>query len=369
MIVSIVVLKKDGKMVVIIGDHGNDDDKKENTCNAQLLTCVEGFKAWAEGKTRVQVIIPIRPDALSEKPKIDKRELSKLIYRVPLWINKEDSNVTLSCVDTRAYKGTELVADVRSLLDREEVLDQWIEGSVKIHNLSRSTWAEYLKSARDFIEDKKKTKKQPLIVKGLIEVMEERTQDEYVRSHKVFGERKLSMQRKVLHHSFRRCRPLHEVWEEEKEEGPDHMFGDILFIKAIHSALIANPKVLFLGKQSHANTISQYLVRGIGYEEVFKVEHMSDNRPVDIQDIRKALEALLKKKKKKKKKNKQKKGEQGAADDVGAVPATTDLAANAVTIENGSNTGQEQGSSTSNQQENIDESGERKKQQEVTAAQ
>jgi len=104
MIVSIYVLKKDGKFVVILGDFDKNDLQKETTCNAQLLTCVENFKSWCDGKTKVDVIIPLRPDILTEKPRIAKEELQKLMYRLPKWIDAENKEITLKCVDTREYR-------------------------------------------------------------------------------------------------------------------------------------------------------------------------------------------------------------------------------------------------------------------------
>jgi len=91
------------------------------------------------------------------------------------------------------------------LLDREEVLKEWVDDNVKIHNLSKATWSEYLKGVQTFLEENK-AKKLPLMVKALMETMEERAKEEYVRSQAFVGERKLNMQRRILYHSFRRCR-------------------------------------------------------------------------------------------------------------------------------------------------------------------
>jgi len=187
------------------------------------------------------------------------------------------------------------------LLDREEVLKEWVDDNVKIHNLSKATWSEYLKGVQTFLEENK-AKKLPLMVKALMETMEERAKEEYVRSQAFVGERKLNMQRRILYHSFRRCRAENRMKFLTYFRNNDHMLGDVLFIKSIHQSLLSNSKVLFYGKQSHAHTITQYLLHGEKYEVIFKIEHRSDNAPVELTDLAKALDTLKKKKKKRKKK-------------------------------------------------------------------
>mmetsp|Transcript_17122 Transcript_17122/g.30674 ORF Transcript_17122/g.30674 Transcript_17122/m.30674 type:complete len:353 (+) Transcript_17122:96-1154(+) len=318
MIVSCNVLRKGGKIVVILGDFGDKDLQKSVVCDAQLVTCVEKFKEWNASGTKIEVIVAFAPSLLTDKPNVDQSELQKLAYRIPLWLHGSSDDIRLSCADTRDYFGTEVIADIRSLLDRFQVLEQWINGECKIHNLSKATWAGYISSVRKFVEAHT-NKKNPLMVKSLLEAVSEKVSEENIRTHKAFGERKLNLQRQILYHSFKRCKPDNRQAFLVYFRNIDHMLGDILYVKAIHAALASSSKIMFVAKQSHGHTIGQYLKLGEKYESVFDVPHRADNDHVDYKDLGTCLESLKKKKKKKRNKKKNK----AAAAEATATSATT----------------------------------------------
>ncbi|GAB5372573.1 hypothetical protein AAMO2058_001677300 [Amorphochlora amoebiformis] len=286
MIVSVLVIKKHGKIVVILGDYDKDDLVKEMAVNAQLVTCLEKFKQWAENQVNIEVMIDKRPDLLSEEPKYPKEELSKLTFRLPLWLKGSSKDIKVNCADTRDY----------NLMDRSVVLQQWISGDVKIHNLTKTTWSSYVKSVRKFVAEHT-NKKNPLMVKGLLETLTEKTEQEYLITHQIFGEKKL-MQRQILYHSFKKCRESDRNKFLLYFRHLDHMIEDVLYIKALHTSLNTSSRFLFIASQTHAHTMSQYLIHGAGFEKEFSVEHRSDNASVELKALAQALDALKKRKKK-----------------------------------------------------------------------
>eukprot|EP00468_Gymnochlora_sp_CCMP2014_P006583 CAMPEP_0167756272 /NCGR_PEP_ID=MMETSP0110_2-20121227/9291_1 /TAXON_ID=629695 /ORGANISM="Gymnochlora sp., Strain CCMP2014" /LENGTH=294 /DNA_ID=CAMNT_0007642359 /DNA_START=3 /DNA_END=884 /DNA_ORIENTATION=+ len=293
MIVSVLVIRKDGKVVVVIGDFDKEDNKKKVLADSQLVICLEKFKEWAEQKLNVEVVVAKKPELLSDKCKIAKPELEKLAYRVPLWLHGSSDGVHVTCADKREYKGTEVLADLRSLMERPQVLEGWRNGEVKrIRNLSHATWESYCKSVQSFVEEHK-SKKNPMMVKALIETITERATESFIKRQKFLGGERVNMQKQIVYHSFKNSRPENRHRFVGYFRNTDHMMGDILYIKSIHDALNSHSKIFFMGPQSHAQTVSQYLIHGLKYETVFQVPHRSDNRSIELPAIAKTLEGLL----------------------------------------------------------------------------
>jgi len=142
------------------------------------------------------------------------------------------------------------------------------------------------------------------MVKGLLEEVADRVKPEYLSKHRVFGEKKFKMHRQILYHSFKRVRKEDRSKFLQYFRAIDHMMGDVLYIKRIHTSLHAHPKVMFIGQQSHANTIAQYLKHGLKWEVVYEQPAAGLNMPVEMESLNKCLSSFKKRKRNRKKKNK-----------------------------------------------------------------
>ncbi len=302
-----------GTVVAVLGDYGLEDDKKASVCGGQLVTCIERFEQWGKGKARIEVVVPFRPDLLGPSPAIDPAELSRLVYRIPLWVHGRSAQLPVTCADTRDAKSgdvtREVLGDLRGIAARGEVLEQWVRGEVRLRNLGRATWRQHIQGTLEFVA-KHRDKKNPTIVRQILDIMEVSVSEEYLRKHRAFGGKGLSFGRMIIE-SFKRCRKDDRASFLRYFRRIETHMGEVVSLRAVASAVKRGPKCLYVGPQTLAQSVGQ-LLKALKFQPVQEAttEHIASNKPVPCDALAVCLAALVPKKKKKKRRKKEaKKGE------------------------------------------------------------